>query len=73
MLILTQTKIIWVKKIYFEKSEKGLGTNPTNAKAIAAIHGKDYEGWVGKKIVIYPTQCQMAGKTVDCIRVKRAK
>lgn len=58
--------------LYFKGGTKGLGTNPTNAASIAEIHGREYEGWVGKKIVLYPTKCKgVEGKIVDCIRIKR--
>ena len=59
--------------LYFKECEKGLATNITNATTIASIHGKDYEGWLGKKITLYPTQCKAkGGEIVDCVRVKRA-
>lgn len=50
---------------------KKLWCNKTNGRTIAKLHGKDVEGWTGKKITIYPTTTRgAAGATVDCIRVR---
>lgn len=57
---------------YFKESKSGkpLALNATNCKAIAAMYGNDTDGWQGKRITLYPTQTQMGGETVDCIRVR---
>jgi len=55
---------------YFEGKEKALALNSTNCKVIAALYGNDVEKWVGKRVTLYPTQTEMGGKTVDCIRVR---
>lgn len=57
---------------YFVESKSGkpLALNATNCKAIAAMYGNDTDGWTGKLITLYPTQTQMGGETVDCIRVR---
>lgn len=52
------------------KEKKPLALNSTNCKAIAALYGNDCDAWIGKRITLYPTQTQMAGETVDCIRVR---
>ncbi len=52
------------------KEKKPLALNSTNCKTIAALYGNDTEQWIGKRITLYPTQTQMAGETVDCIRVR---
>ena len=36
----------------------------------ADICGADTDDWPGCHIVLYPSKTQMAGKTVDCIRVR---
>lgn len=52
------------------REKKPLALNATNCKAIAAMYGNDTADWVGKRITIYPTTTQMAGETVECIRVR---
>jgi hypothetical protein len=42
----------------------------TVAKVIAGMYGNDTKGWIGKDIVLYPTQTQVGGDTKDCIRVR---
>jgi hypothetical protein len=53
----------------FVGKEKTLVVNKTNAATIAEMHGSDSEGWVGKKIKVYPTKVDFSGKMVDAIRV----
>lgn len=57
---------------YFRESQSGkpLALNATNCKTIAAMYGNDTDAWVGKRITLYPTTTQMAGETVECIRVR---
>lgn len=70
-----------VLKLYGQ--EKGFVLNKTNMTSIAQMHndseeGEDFEKyvsdlqglWRGKEIVIFPTQTDFNGETVDCIRVK---
>lgn len=56
--------------IYVNGISKGLVLNKTNMRTVAAMYGYDTAGWVGKRIVLYPTQTEMSGATVDCIRVR---
>lgn len=56
--------------IRMKGTEKLWVLNKTNAKSIAALHGKEVTGWVGKQVTIYPTTAQFGGKDVDCIRVR---
>ncbi len=56
--------------ISFERTEKSLACNATNAHQIAALHGKDPRAWVGKRITLYPTTTKFGRETVDCIRVR---
>ncbi len=44
--------------------------NPTNRKTISQLYGTKPSAWVGKLITLYPTTTEMAGQTVDCIRVR---
>lgn len=56
--------------VYFEGKEKGLALNSTNCKTVAKLYGNYTEKWIGKQITIYPTTTEMAGETVECIRVR---
>ena len=60
--------------VWFKEEEKGLGLNVTNGKTIEKICGSgDPEKWLGKRIVIFPTETEFKGETVDCIRVRAPK
>ncbi len=54
----------------FLEFDKPLALNATNCKSIASMYGNDTDGWAGKRVTLYPTQTQMGGETVDCIRVR---
>lgn len=56
--------------VYFEGKEKGLALNSTNCKTVAKLYGNYTEKWIGKQITLYPTTTEMAGETVECIRVR---
>lgn len=57
--------------LYFEGKTKGLVLNKTNAKKIAQLlESQDTDDWAGRKIVIYPTETEFSGETVECIRIK---
>ena len=56
--------------IYFKERNLPLVVNKTNGAIIAGMYGTDINGWVGKKIEIYPTTTQFGSDTKDCIRVK---
>lgn len=56
--------------IRFEGKEKTLVVNKTNAKIIASAYGSNTDGWVGKKIQIYPDKTMFGTDLVDCIRVR---
>jgi hypothetical protein len=61
-----QTKTV----LYFNGAKKSFPLNMTNWDACAAICGDDTEDWPGCSIELYPTTTTMAGKTIDCIRVR---
>lgn len=61
-----QDKIV----LYFVRAKKSLPLNVTNFDAVADICGADTDDWPGCQIELYPTKTLMAGKTVDCIRVR---
>lgn len=56
--------------VYFDKTEKGLITNKTNAMTIAMAYGPETDGWVGKSVEVYPDTTMFQGNPVACIRVK---
>jgi hypothetical protein len=56
--------------LYFAGSKKMLPLNRINWDAVAAIAGDDTEDWPGARIELYPTTTEMAGKIVDCIRIR---
>lgn len=56
--------------VWFERTEKALALNKTNAKTIAAMYGNDTETWVGKRITLYPTTTTFGSETVEAIRVR---
>lgn len=58
----------WV--VYFNEVGKGLVLNKTNANSISSCLGDDTDDWIGRKVVLYPTQVQFSGKMVEAIRVK---
>jgi hypothetical protein len=56
--------------LYFRGAKKALPLNVSNWDAVAEILGGDTDDWPGGKVELYPTKTQMAGKTVDCIRIR---
>ena len=56
--------------LYFVGRKKGMVLNKTNAKRIASLYGDDTDMWMGKTIAIYPSETDLRGETVPCIRVK---
>lgn len=56
--------------LHFVNTEKRLGLNKTNAKAIATVTSEaDYTKWTGWKIRLKPARTAFGNKEVDCIRV----
>lgn len=56
--------------MYFDKTEKKLVLNKTNATSIAALYGKEVEGWYGKRITLYGAMVSAFGKEAEAIRVR---
>jgi hypothetical protein len=56
--------------VYFEEFSRGLVLNRTNGKRIIAQLGNETDDWTGKRITLYRSETDFAGKTVPCIRVK---
>lgn len=56
--------------VHFKKTPKALVLNKTNARTIASLYGGAVEGWVGKRIVLFPTTTTCGRNTVDCVRIR---
>jgi hypothetical protein len=56
--------------VSFHEIELPLALNKTNAAAIVKLYGSRVREWIGKRITLYATTTEMAGQTVDCIRVR---
>jgi len=57
--------------LYFTETDKGLVLNSTNANTIADFFGFETGQWLDGKIELFPTTTDFAGKTVECIRVRK--
>lgn len=71
-----ETMVDGTKKpaVWFREEAKGLVLNVTNGKRIETICGSaDPDNWTNKRVVIFPTETEMSGETVDCIRVRAMK
>lgn len=53
----------------FVGKDKGFVLNKSNATSIKAIYGDEMDGWIGKKIILFPTTTNYRGEMVQCIRV----
>jgi hypothetical protein len=56
--------------IYFEETEKGMVLNKTNADTISRLHTTETDNWIGKKISIFATEVDFAGKQTLALRVR---
>jgi hypothetical protein len=56
--------------LWFTNHVKGLPLNKTNNRTIRGAYGDDMETWVGKLIVLFPTQTPFEGKMVGALRVR---
>jgi len=60
-----------VPVLHFEKTQKGLVLNKTNAELITKVLKSPFiEDWIGKQITLYSTKIKAFGELVDAIRVK---
>ena len=50
---------------------KPIVLNKTNAKRIVQLYGPVVEDWAGRQVIVYPSETEFGGETVDCIRVRR--
>ena len=56
--------------MYFDKVQKGLVLNKTNAEQIGSVHGQELEGWTGKEIELFSQMVPFNGQNVAAIRVR---
>ena len=56
--------------VYFNEIDKGLVLNKTNANAISNQYGAETDGWTGKKVALFATEVEFAGKMTLGIRVR---
>ena len=55
---------------YFDEIDKGLVLNKTNANTIKGMYTSDTDNWTGKKITLFATEVDYAGKQTMAIRVR---
>ncbi len=56
--------------MYFDKVQKGLVLNKTNAEQIGSVHGQELESWTGKEIELFSMMVPFQGQNVAAIRVR---
>ncbi len=56
--------------VSFERTDKGLVLNRTNAETIAKMLGRETDAWAGQHITLYPTEDRFGPAMVPCIRVR---
>lgn len=59
--------------VYFHGEKKGLVLNRTNGNALMQLYGDEMNGWVGKDVVLVPSETDYQGKRVPCIRLAKPK
>jgi len=57
--------------VTFTNGIKKMALNKVNSQTIAKVLGSyDTDHWQGKSIVLFPTQTDLRGEQVECIRVR---
>jgi len=56
--------------LHFKGASRELGLNATNRRMLVKMFGGLTDGWFGQKIALYIAQTQMAGETVNCVRIR---
>lgn len=56
--------------VMLEEFPRSWVLNRTNLKRLIAMYGNETDAWIGKKVTLYPSETDFAGKTVPCIRVR---
>ncbi len=60
----------WKAIITLGGAKKELIANRTCGEALKLMFGSETDAWLGKRITIYPTETEVGGETVPCIRVR---
>jgi hypothetical protein len=56
--------------LFFEQGKRALVLNKTNAEVLQRALGDETDLWVGKEITLYPTETDLRGQRVPCIRIR---
>lgn len=56
--------------ITFREAQKAFVCNKTNAQHIGALYGPETDGWIGRQIVLFPTEVMFQGTLTPAIRVR---
>jgi hypothetical protein len=56
--------------VYFERAQKGLVCNKTNARTISKLYGAETDNWIGKRITLGVSWVDFAGDQVLALRVR---
>lgn len=59
--------------IAFQGTDKTLIANKTNSVRISKMYGTNTDKWIGKQIILYPTEVEYKHDLVPAIRVKGPK
>lgn len=54
----------------FVRGTRILGLNATNRKILVKMFGNSTGGWKQQQVELYVAQTQMAGETVNCVRIR---
>lgn len=62
-----------VKKgvIYFKEFERGVVVNKTIRMTMELLHGDEVSEWVGRKVILYPTETEFEGSMKPVVRIRR--
>lgn len=58
--------------LHFEKTDKKLVLNRTNATSIAKLYGTNANDWIGKKVTLYAIRDRFFGKDQDAVRIRES-
>jgi hypothetical protein len=59
--------------LIFDGQKQALVLNKTNAEVLVEAFGDDSDTWVGREVLLFPTQTRYGGKKVPCLRLKVAE
>lgn len=59
----------WV--LSFSDQDRGCVLNGERTEQLEDIHGFDTDGWMGKQVELYKGTTKYAGKTVDCVAIRK--